>query len=159
MNKNKQTYTDLLKDPRWQKKRLEIMQRDNFSCQICGHKDKTLHVHHIHYEKDKKPWEHDESLLITLCEDCHREEHNSRNKILERIDDLQKQGVLMIEIEGIIDNVELSLGPWNNSNVVLDMLGGPIQSDTSDKQDFWGLDCVNDVCERISEWRKRISKR
>ena len=69
-------YADDLKHPKWQKKRLEIMQRDNFTCQMCGAKDKPLHVHHLVYKKGLKPWEYDELNLVTLCEDCHEAEHS-----------------------------------------------------------------------------------
>jgi hypothetical protein len=63
------TYADKLKDPRWQKKRLEIMSRDNFKCQMCGDEKETLHVHHQKYSGD--PWEADDDHLITLCHHCH----------------------------------------------------------------------------------------
>ena len=62
------------RDPRWQKKRLEIMERDEFSCQSCQSKDNTLNVHHcVPYRKETKPWEYENDELITLCEDCHKE--------------------------------------------------------------------------------------
>lgn len=32
------TYYELLKDPRWQRKRLEVMQRANFECEDCHKK-------------------------------------------------------------------------------------------------------------------------
>jgi hypothetical protein len=64
-------YQEKLKDPRWQKKRLEIMQRDNFSCQLCGNRHFTLHIHHKSYKKGFQPWEYEASNLITLCEICH----------------------------------------------------------------------------------------
>jgi 5-methylcytosine-specific restriction endonuclease McrA len=32
----KKTYSELLKSPKWQKKRLEIMSRDKFTCKKCG---------------------------------------------------------------------------------------------------------------------------
>ena len=38
----KKTYTELLKDPRWQKKRLEIYERDNFTCNQCKNTKKTV---------------------------------------------------------------------------------------------------------------------
>jgi hypothetical protein len=76
MNNNK-SYSDKLKDPRWQKKRLEILQRDNWACVSCGSEDVTLHVHHKVYEKNQEPWDIDSSLLITLCEDCHESETSS----------------------------------------------------------------------------------
>ena len=70
----KKNYSDLLKDPRWQKKRLQIMQRDNFQCQVCGDKKSTLNVHHVEY--GKTPWDVDDKGLITLCDKCHNEIHS-----------------------------------------------------------------------------------
>lgn len=67
----KKSYSELLKDPRWQKKRLEILNRDKFECRCCGRDDKTLQVHHIIYETGRKPWEYNNDDLITLCEFCH----------------------------------------------------------------------------------------
>jgi len=66
------TYSEKLKDPRWQKKRLEILQRDEFTCQCCLDKEKTLHVHHIDTDYSIEPWDHEDSALITLCDDCHK---------------------------------------------------------------------------------------
>ncbi len=63
-------YSEKLRDPRWQKKRLEVMQRDNFRCRICHGEEMTLNVHHIEYEK-KDPWDANGKNLVTLCEDCH----------------------------------------------------------------------------------------
>lgn len=69
------TYSEKLKDPRWQKKRLEIMQRDKFTCRACDEQKKTLNVHHLNYEKNKDPWDYDDLNLVTLCEDCHNVMH------------------------------------------------------------------------------------
>ena len=69
------TYGDLLKDPRWQRKRLEIFNRDGWECQHCFEKNKTLNIHHIKYIGEY-PWETPDKYLITLCEDCHKEETN-----------------------------------------------------------------------------------
>lgn len=67
----KNSYLEYYKDPRWQKKRLEVMQRDRFACRSCCSEDKTLNVHHCYYEDGKMPWEYENSSLMTLCEDCH----------------------------------------------------------------------------------------
>ena len=67
----KKTYAEKLLDPRWQKKRLEVFNRDEFTCQGCLDKDATLHVHHKTYIRGKEPWDYDNSNLITLCELCH----------------------------------------------------------------------------------------
>ena len=64
------TYSEKLKDPRWQKKRLEVMQRDDWKCRDCGQKEKTLQVHHCFYEKE--PWDAPSDLLLTVCDQCHK---------------------------------------------------------------------------------------
>ena len=64
-------YQSLLKDPRWQRKRLEIMQRDNFTCQHCGNAKETLNVHHKYYKENYNPWDYEDDCYITLCEKCH----------------------------------------------------------------------------------------
>ena len=69
------SYSDSFKDPRWQKKRLEILNRDNFICQHCFENKNMLHVHHRFYRGNKKPWEYENHVLITLCDDCHIYQH------------------------------------------------------------------------------------
>jgi hypothetical protein len=64
-------YSEKLKDPRWQKKRAEILQRDEYKCKICDANEKTLHVHHLVYFQDTEPWDINSGFLVTLCEDCH----------------------------------------------------------------------------------------
>ncbi len=79
-------YIDDLKNPKWQKKRLEIYSRDKFKCMLCGDTETTLNVHHIVYKKEyKKPWEYPNNLLITLCESCHKEEKEYKGVITEMI--------------------------------------------------------------------------
>jgi len=64
-------WTDIFKHPKWQRKRLEIMERDAWRCVICHTEDKTLTVHHLLYHKGAKPWEYADEELVTLCQDCH----------------------------------------------------------------------------------------
>lgn len=77
MSKPRKSYYEKLKDPRWQKKRLEIMERDKFTCQRCLSTESTLHVHHRKYVFGKEPWDYENEFLVTLCEDCHFEEQES----------------------------------------------------------------------------------
>ena len=67
------TYSEKLKDPRWQKKRLQILERDNWRCVNCTDSESQLHVHHKQYESKKMPWDYDDSNFITLCKECHDE--------------------------------------------------------------------------------------
>jgi len=69
----KKSYSELLKDPRWQKKRLEIFKRDKFTCKLCGDTETTLQVHHKEYIYGNDPWDYPNSMLVTLCEHCHHE--------------------------------------------------------------------------------------
>jgi len=63
------TYAEKLKDPRWQKKRLQILERDNWTCQLCGDTTTTFNIHHKKYSGD--PWQANDEDLITYCEHCH----------------------------------------------------------------------------------------
>lgn len=68
------TYQEKLLDPRWQRKRLEIFQQDDWRCQKCGSLQNTLHAHHLYYEKGREPWEYSMDAYMTLCASCHQEE-------------------------------------------------------------------------------------
>ncbi|MCG8619920.1 MAG: AAA family ATPase [Desulfobacterales bacterium] len=68
-------YSEKLKHPKWQKKRLEIFQRDNWQCVQCGDSDTELSVHHTVYRRGVNPWEYDGNELITLCVNCHENAH------------------------------------------------------------------------------------
>lgn len=64
-------YWQKLQDPRWQRKRLEILERDGWACVQCGDTATTLNVHHGCYVKGIEPWECQSGLLWTLCKTCH----------------------------------------------------------------------------------------
>lgn len=81
-------YSELLKHPKWQEKRLRVLEAAGFQCSSCGDKEKTLHVHHGYYERGKKPWEYDDETLHVLCEDCHeatQENLTSIHRLLGRV--------------------------------------------------------------------------
>lgn len=107
------TYSEKLRDPRWQKKRLEILQTANFACQECGSQKKTLHVHHRFYEKGKAPWEYDNLNLQCLCKDCHSEKEKLLKNLYQEIGYFNNE-----DLKGILENV-FSLwhvGPWSVKN-------------------------------------------
>ena len=74
----KVSYKDQLADARWQKKKCEILNRDNFTCCKCGIKS-NLNVHHISYDKGKLAWEYPNENFITLCKECHEYLHWNQN--------------------------------------------------------------------------------
>jgi hypothetical protein len=76
------TYWQQLKHPKWQRRRLEILQRDDFMCAACLATEKTLHVHHKRYVKGRMLWEYPDDELVALCDDCHAVEHERINEFL-----------------------------------------------------------------------------
>lgn len=69
--KHGSTYAERLKDPRWQRRRLEVMNRDGFACRFCGDAETTLNVHHKYYLPKYMPWDYPAESCITLCRCCH----------------------------------------------------------------------------------------
>lgn len=69
-----------------------VLNRDNYTCQICKgkHKNKKLEVHHIIFRKDGGS--DDADNLITLCHICHYNLHHNLidEKILKKINGKKK---------------------------------------------------------------------
>ena len=78
---SKMTYGEQLRHPNWQRRRLEIMKRDEFVCQSCFASDAPLHVHHKHYTKGRMVWEYTDDELVTLCEECHAQAHDEKEAL------------------------------------------------------------------------------
>ena len=58
-----------------------IRLRDQFKCRICGTEDEELHVHHIIFRS--KHGTNRRGNLITLCRDCHQDQHEHEFDPLE----------------------------------------------------------------------------
>lgn len=59
-----------------------ILNRDKYTCQVCGKKHTRLEVHHIIYRSQGGT--NDENNLITLCEDCHSKVHDGKLAITKK---------------------------------------------------------------------------
>jgi hypothetical protein len=79
------SYAELLRDPRWQKRRLEMLEKAGWACAECGDKERTLHVHHLRYRRGLKPWEYGDGELLVLCEDCHTRWHELKAALDESL--------------------------------------------------------------------------
>jgi len=65
--------------PQWHLKRNSILIRDNYTCQLCGErctKEGYMVVHHLLYERGKYVWEVPDICLVTLCPECHKDQHS-----------------------------------------------------------------------------------
>jgi len=88
-------YSEKLKDPRWQKKRLKILEWDEWACQVCFDSENTLTVHHLRYLPGVEPWDHPDDLLLTLCEDCHGYERDTRGSVESDLLEIMKANKFM----------------------------------------------------------------
>jgi 5-methylcytosine-specific restriction endonuclease McrA len=73
------TYAEKLRSPNWQKKRLAILNRDNWQCCSCHRGDLNLQVHHLIYAR-RDPWDYPDDVFQTLCEPCHTERQELTDK-------------------------------------------------------------------------------
>jgi hypothetical protein len=122
------TYYEKLQDPRWQKLRLEAMQRAEFCCESCSDGKSTLNVHHKDYIKGREPWEYGSTQLSVLCESCHKEYHS-------KIDPIRFIST-MLTLDG---------GPWDRNRIAF-IISGYLQIDYKSfceklnyEQDDWSL--------------------
>lgn len=88
----KMSYSEQLKHPNWQRKRLEVLERAKFRCEVCNADDKTLHVHHKQYFKGRMAWEYDADGLVALCEPCHAQTHEAEEDLKEVLASLATDG-------------------------------------------------------------------
>ena len=64
----------------WRQKEImiEILRRDEFTCQLCG-SYRHLQIHHI--QPRSKGGDNSEANLLTLCRDCHADVHAGKEKL------------------------------------------------------------------------------
>lgn len=89
------SYADLLRDPRWQRKRLEILEAADWGCEECGSGEDELHVHHLIYRRGLKPWEYAPDEYQVLCKHCHAKATQIRAELNELIAELRDDAVLV----------------------------------------------------------------
>jgi len=80
--KEKTPYQRKLAHPLWQKKRLEVMQRDGFKCTNCQSTEDELHIHHLYYLPNTLPQDYPLTAYTTFCNTCHEIEE-AKMKLIE----------------------------------------------------------------------------
>ncbi len=107
-NNTSSEYLKKLRDPRWQKIRLLIFERDNWKCQICLCDEKNLQVHHKYYFFENDPWDYPLDCFLTLCEVCHKSETINKSVIDKLLIKSFRKLFLNKEIEEILKYLDLN---------------------------------------------------
>lgn len=104
------TYREQLRHPRWQKKAAEVKAAANWRCEDCGSGERQLQAHHSVYLTERYLWEYDASLLMCLCDECHKWRQSREDAFrvsLGHITRFLKPAVLEEEVWEILENVRL----------------------------------------------------
>lgn len=151
------TYYEMLLDPRWQRKRLEILQAADFRCVDCGSAEKTLHVHHMYYEKGRKPWEYEIWTLRCLCEDCHLSVQETQADIARAIADMYTHDLTIVR--GFIESINaLRTLERGNPTVAIPVVG-PGDTTEYDQGVAMGLGITKDRLYELAKDGKLILSR
>lgn len=67
----------------WSKKRLHVLQRDDWKCQLCGKPGNQVHHRNYRNCSDNKCFNCPEEDLITLCDECHATLHAIKSESLK----------------------------------------------------------------------------
>lgn len=67
------SYYEKLQHPLWQKTRLRVLERANYTCEQCGDSETQVHVHHLFYIWGCEPWDYPDYAFKCLCKNCHAE--------------------------------------------------------------------------------------
>ena len=89
MKSERKPYWEKLKDQRWQKKRLELLENAGWRCQsaYCDNNDlhAELQVHHRLYLRNTEPWDYPDWAYRVLCDDCHKIEQRIQESAHEAL--------------------------------------------------------------------------
>lgn len=108
-----------LKDPRWQRRRLEIFNLHDFKCQDCGSRETTLHAHHCYYIGERNPWDYRDDCFRCLCERCHATRHDIEGslvlqfrKIIARRDQRTLEQLFYIFDDCVVEKAPLMISKY-----------------------------------------------
>lgn len=75
------SYAEDIKHPRWQERRLRVLEGAGFSCQRCGSNERQLHAHHKVYLRGHRLWDYPDAPLECLCDKCHDLAHAHKERL------------------------------------------------------------------------------
>jgi hypothetical protein len=103
------TYSEKLKDPRWQRRRQDAFDFHGQRCCKCQRHTTELHVHHINYSPGREPWDYTNAELAVLCYDCHK---RTEREIREYRSDLFKVGPDTLLALGVARDILMAKQPY-----------------------------------------------
>lgn len=103
------SYHDDMKTATWQKRRLQLLERDKWKCQNhdCTGESQQLEIHHIDYIPGQKIWEYPDDMLLTLCSKCHSKEQERDPAERMLINSMRMKGFMVGDVLALsvkIDN-------------------------------------------------------
>lgn len=142
------TYQEQLQHPLWQKKRLQIMEKNDFKCSECGAGQKTLHIHHGYYARGRKVWDYEDETLHCLCDECHSKYGNIAEKIHRLIATRTLTGLNVLNEE--LSKIEAEKRS-HTVKIAIELFGRDVVSvteiDQDDKPNNKEKSSVNEVCD------------
>lgn len=85
-----------------------VLNRDNYTCQICGEKDTRLEVHHIQFRS--KGGSNRMDNLVTLCRDCHKQIHSGGLLFDKKIKSFKHASHMNIMRSRLVEELRLEFG-------------------------------------------------
>ena len=85
-----------------------VLNRDNYTCQICGEKDTRLEVHHIQFRS--KGGSNMMDNLVTLCLDCHKQIHSGGLVFDKKIKSFKHASHMNIMRSRLVEELRLDFG-------------------------------------------------
>lgn len=139
----------------WIETSKRIKSRDNNTCQMCGCNDKPLSVHHLYYGEGGSI-EVEDSSLVTLCEDCHKEQNEYRSDCNALIDEM-RQSMTDIELYQVFNYVLNHFCPTVNMPVWMCNIDAELQIPDVYISDTYG-DEVKKI-HNIRKWRTNLRRK
>lgn len=111
---HKSKYKAQYDDPRWQKRRLDILNLRGWKCEHCESEVKTLNVHHAYYVPQREVWRYPNWALKCLCNECHKSVHEENPGVTpwEHVFSELFKGCDPSEQDDVID-LAFELSRWN----------------------------------------------
>jgi len=107
------TYAAKLKDPRWKRKRRDLIIAAGCACEECGDKESRLQIHHKYHDHSLAPWEYPHKAMCVLCSGCKKARREYERLLLESI--TAKEGGRILDLAAELSRLkkEQGLSLWD----------------------------------------------